>query len=89
MIKLIATAALATIVAAPALAADRTTHSFVRDGQSYRYNVVQKSGYKVLQGTGDTGNFRFEVRGTKVTGEAAGAPVSFEMPEAQMGQTSN
>lgn len=73
-------AATALLVAAgtPAAAQDVENREFTRDGVTYRYDVIQHDGYRVLQGRATPGsNFRLVVRGDRVTGRVNNRPVSF------------
>ncbi len=78
---IVAAAALATLTATPAFAGAPATHSFVRDGVSYDYRVIERDGYRVLEGTGNSGRFHFEVRGNQVTGTVEREPVSFTLDQ--------
>lgn len=79
--KIFTVAAFATVIATPALAADTSVRSFVRDGVSYSYRTIEKDGVTVLQGTGDNRDFRLEVRGNKVTGVSNGERVAFSLSD--------
>jgi hypothetical protein len=79
--KFVAAAALVTAFATPAFAKDNNVRTFVRDGVSYSYRTIEKDGVTVLQGTADNRDFRYEIRGDKVKGNANGVPVAFNISD--------
>jgi hypothetical protein len=78
--KIFAVAALATVFATPAFAKDTHVRTVVRDGVAYSYKTIEKDGVTVLQGTGGS-DFRYEIRGDKVTGQVNGTPVAFNVSD--------
>ena len=74
-------AALLTAVAAPAVAAERT--SFTHDGVTYSYTQTKVGESTILRGRATTGaDFRYVVRNGQVVGKSNGIPVSFRVSDA-------
>ena len=82
---LLIAAATLFVSAVPAAAQDAESQSFTRDGVTYRYDVTQHDGYRVIEGRATPGtHFRLVVRGDRVTGRVNNRPVSFstaDMPK--------
>ncbi len=72
-------AILSIVAAEPAMA-----ETFTRDGTTYTYGVMERSGYKVIAGVADdTGDaFRLVVKGDKVSGQFGSKQVQFRISTA-------
>lgn len=79
-----AAVALAAVASTPALASDTAVRTFVRDGVTYSYQTIEKSGVTVLRGTADNSDFELEVRGNQVKGTANGLPVAFKVSQTKV-----
>jgi len=78
---LIAALLVATTVAAPALARDKTI--FTADGVTYAYSQTKVGDSIVLQGRATPGDdFYYVVRDGKVIGNKDGMPVTFDVKDA-------
>ena len=82
---LLGTALFAAAFASTAATAGEPTRRFTRDGETYAYTISAKGNRVVLTGICETTGASFEliVRGDRVSGVAAGVPVSFRVAEAQ------
>ena len=91
MTKLFLAAALIASLTAPAFAGEKPVEKkFTRDGLTYVYSTTVEKDRVVIAGrsTPAGGEFELVIRGSHVTGVAAGVPVSFTYRNAQAKLTS-
>jgi len=85
-IRILAAAAVIALGASSAIAGTPAQQQrFAHDGQTYIYTSTLKNGRTVLEGRAyPSGSaFRLIVRGDKVSGNAGGSPVAFDVAEAR------